>query len=321
MFHSKFIAAIREDDLGLAVTGAGSWLGQALLAALAATDLLPRRLRLFGSHSRQIALGGRDVAVETLSGAPPLRGGPWLLLHYAALGKERTRDLATPDFLAANAAILHETFRIAQPASGLRWVFSSSGAVYGPGRRLIESATESPYGWCKVCQEHAIAEWCRERGVPLVIARIFNIGGPFVTKPESYALSSMLMSARRAGAIRIAATRPVFRSYVHVDELNGLLLTQALAQTPGEKVCFDTAGREIVEVGELAAGIAREFRPSDIQIARGDMTEEQPDWYVGEGCAYRTLLARLGARATELNDIIADTSAYVAMERCVADSA
>jgi nucleoside-diphosphate-sugar epimerase len=225
------------------------------------------------------------------------------------LGKERTADLDTASFIAANDAILHETLRVADGASNLRFVFSSSGAVYGEQRRLIERPDSSPYGWCKVVHEQAIMAWCRARGVPLVMPRIFNIGGPCVNKQQNYALSAMLLSAHREGIIRIAARRPVFRSYVHVTELNGLICEIALRQLPGEVLQFDTAGRETVEMADLATFVAAALQPRPVQITREAPPDGQVDWYVGDGWRYRGLLASMGQQVVGLERVISDTAA------------
>jgi nucleoside-diphosphate-sugar epimerase len=311
MIGPTFRAALTEGDLALAITGARSWLGQALLAALTAEGLLPRRLRLFGSTPGHLLCGERQTPIEPLKAAPPLESGPWLLLHFAFLGKERTADLAPASFIAANNAILHDALRVAEGASELRMVFSSSGAVYGEQRRLIERPEANPYGWCKVAHEQAIMAWCRARGVPLVMPRIFNIGGPCVNKQQSYALSAMLLSAHREGIIRIAARRPVFRSYIHVAELNDLLCETALRQPPGEVLQFDTAGRETVEMADLAASVAASLQPRSVQITREAPPYGEVDWYVGDGCRYRGLLASLGQQIIGLERIIADTAATV----------
>ncbi|MDR3529797.1 MAG: NAD(P)-dependent oxidoreductase, partial [Rhodopila sp.] len=312
-FGPAFRSAVAQGGLSIAVTGAGSWLGQSFLSMLAAEGLLPEpaRLRLFASSSRAVQLGGRTVPVERLERAPALEGGPWLLLHFAFLGKERTEHLSTADFIAANAGILRETLRIAEPARDLRMVFSSSGAAYGRDRRLVEDPDANPYGWCKVTQEADLTAWCAARGVPLVIPRIFSIGGDWVNKTESYALSSFILAARREGVIRIMARKPVFRSFVHVAELNGLLCEAALAQAGEAALVFDTAGRETLEMADLADAVAGALRPAEIRIERAGPLEGETDYYVGEGRVYRSILARNGCRVVGIERIVADTAAFL----------
>lgn len=312
-FGPRLRSAIRDGGLSIAVTGGGSWLGRAFLETLAAEELLPApdRLRVFASASRLMAVSGRDVAVEALAGAPPLAGGPWLLVHFAFLGKERTQGLPTAAFIAENDAIRRETLRIAKSADGLRMVFASSGAVYGPDRVLIDDPEVSPYGWCKVMHERAIQAWCAQRDVPLVVPRIFNIGGPWINKVESYALSSFILSALRDGVIRIMARRPVFRSFVHVCELNRVLCEAVLSLSEPAMIAFDTAGREVLEMSDLADLVATAVQPKLITIERSPIFEGDPDYYVGSGQTYQTLLARQGTRSCGIHRIVADTVAYL----------
>jgi nucleoside-diphosphate-sugar epimerase len=305
-----FGPALREQilhgNLSIAVTGAGSWLGQALLADLAAEGLLPPpgRLRLFARSARG--------EMEALAGAEPLRGGPWLLLHFAFLGKEKSEDRGVAEFVAANDAILAETQRLAAGARDLRVVFSSSGAVYQADRSLVFAPEASPYGWCKVRHEAAWAAWCGERGVPLVVPRIFSIGGPWINKVESYALSSMILGAARTGVIEIKARRPVFRSFVHVSELNGLLCEAAFG--PRLAAPFDTGGLEIVEMADLAETVRDVLGRDRARVKRPVVTEAAADYYVGDGRMYRTWLAGAGRRVVDLHDIVRDTARHLSVK-------
>lgn len=298
---------------GIALTGAGSWLGRAFLAALVDENALPvpDRLRLFGSCARTIRLGGQNCTIERLADAAPLSNGPWPLLHFAFLGKERTADLPMREFIAANDAILADVLRIAAPAGSLRMAFSSSGAVYGANAELCGGDPANPYGWCKIVQERRLTDWCAARAVPLVIPRIFNIGGPFINKTGSYALAAFIDAARNHGVIRIAARRPTFRSYVHVNEMLALAADLAFAQLPGPPLVFDTAGRDVVEMRDLADAVRMTLDRPDVTIERPPLTDETPNRYVGDGALYHALLAARSRDVTSLRRIIADTAAFL----------
>lgn len=308
-----FAEAVSKGDLGVAVTGAGSWLGHAFLALLADEGAISARarLRLFGQSARPVVLAERTFDVETLAAAPALAGGPWLLLHFAFLGKERTADLAPAAFAAANNAVLADVLRIADGACDLRVIFTSSGAVYRRDRTLLSDIDESPYGWCKVSHEARLTAWCGARSVPLVMPRVFNIGGPFINKVESYALSSFILSARRTGTIGINAARPTWRSFVHVDELLGAVCDAALGQSPERPFVFDTAGVRAVEMAELADTVARSLSPLPVRIVRPPLRDSTLDQYVGDDGAYRTLLAQQGRGIVGLETIVRDTDAYL----------
>ena len=108
----------------------------------------------------------------------------------------------------------------------------------------------------------------------------------------------------------MAAERGVFRSYVHVLELARVLFDQAL-DTARPQIGFDTCGREIVEMGELARTVAEAVGGGAIRIERPALRPEDPDWYVGSAPAYRTALLRSGAAACDLRTIVRDTAHYL----------
>ena len=313
-FSPSFRGAVRERSLGVALTGATSWLGRAFLATLSTEDCLPSpdKLRLFASSSRTTRAGGKTFAVERLSDAAPLGDGPWLLLHFAFLGKEHTSMLAPRDFMTGNEAILDDVLRIAASVEDLRFVFSSSGAVYGAKASVADGLTPDPYGVCKSEHETRIAGWCADRNIPLVVPRIFNIGGPCINKTGSYALSCFIQDAIAERAICISARRPTYRSYVHVAELLGLTADLALGQNAGTPFFFDTAGCEIVEMADLALAVSRAFPTTSVAIERPALDTLTADRYVGDGACYQRMLNAYGRSRTPLPQIIADTAADLA---------
>ena len=303
---------VTSGRLGIAITGAGSWLGQALLSLLLDEGALSdtSRVRLFGSSPKILEVGAHRFDIESLSDAAPLGRGAWMLFHFAFLGKERVADMPLASYLAANEAIFQDTLHLADSVDDLRLVFASSGAVYASDRQTIGNVEASPYGWCKIAQEAMFADWCRGRDVPLIMPRIFNIGGPFINKTGSYALSSFIMSARRSGLIRIEARRPTWRSYVHVDELLSVLCEAALAQTAGAPMIFDTAGAISVEMADLAACVAATM-PQRIRIERPALSVDDPDRYLGDGAFYRRMIERRGDAMIGLEQIVTDTKAFL----------
>ncbi len=107
----------------------------------------------------------------------------------------------------------------------------------------------------KLAHEAGLRDWAARRGAALLTVRVFNVGGPYINPVERYALGDFIQALRRDGRIRVAADRGVFRSYVHVLELARVLFDQALDQARPE-IAFDTCGREIVEMGDLARTVA-----------------------------------------------------------------
>jgi nucleoside-diphosphate-sugar epimerase len=152
-----------------------------------------------------------------------------------------------------------------------------------------------------------VRSWSVRTGAPLLIPRIFNVGGPYINRVRAYALGDFIAQALTGDVIRIQARRPVIRSYVHVHELARVILDLALGASG--PTSFDTAGPEVVEMADLAHAVGRALdRPLDID--RPPM-EAGEDRYVGDGRLYQAALARSGATPVGLDQIIRDTADFM----------
>lgn len=289
---------------GVAITGASGWVGSAivhcLLKTLPAGDAIP--LRLFGSTAGALEICGRNLAVESLSEAGPLGDGEWLVLHLAVVGADRLGGDSSR-LRAANDALLAQTLSLARTGLVRRFVYASSGAVYQAGGSVRKRA----YAEMKRAQEDTVRAWAAQVGAPLLIPRIFNVGGPYINHIENYALGSFIKQALANGVIEIEARQSVIRSYVHLFELAGVLFDLAL----GDENCivFDTAGQDVVEMADLAQAVGRALE-LDIGIRRPPMSPGE-DRYVGDGRLYQEAVARSGATPIGLDQIIRDTAGFM----------
>jgi nucleoside-diphosphate-sugar epimerase len=304
-----------DRPLRLAITGATGWLGSSLasMAGVAGLSTENGRLRLFGSTARAVSLADGGLAqIEALDGAAPLEGDDWLVAHFAFLGKERTVDLSPTAFAAANEAILDQVRALLSPSQATRVIFSSSGAAYGAHGGMVKTLEESPYGYLKVCHEQALTDWCRAKGYPLVIPRVFNVGGPHGNKLGLYAMSSLIQAAMAGGPLVIKARKPIFRSYVHVEELMAVTVALALQATVEKTLVFDTGGREVVELSDLAGLVCERFGLAQDLIQRDYDPSQAEDWYVGAPRLYQAAVAHAGLRAVTLSEILDDAVADLA---------
>ena len=315
--HRLAAQAPFESALGgkarLAVTGATGWLGSAVVAMALRAGIGPGddRLRAYASRAGELDTEAGSVPLEALDQARPLEGPNWIVWHFAALGKERTAGLPPEEFVAANTAILEAAFRVMAAADRPRMVYSSSGAVYGADGHPPR-LDQDPYGHVKGLQERAVLDWCAARDIPLVLPRVFNVGGPHGNKLNLYALSSLAQAALAGEAPTVAARGPVFRSYVHIEELIAVLAHRVRRDSTGIATPFDTAGREVVEIGDLAARVcdAAGLCPADVQR---DYDPDRPaSWYVGDARTYQAAVQAAGLTPIPLSAIVADTLASLA---------
>jgi nucleoside-diphosphate-sugar epimerase len=296
---AKLSAWLEGPRRGVAITGASGWVGRALVRAALGAGC--ETLRLFGSKAGAVEVASRSLPLESLHNCAPLGEGEWIFVHLAVAGADRFPDPRARR--QANEAMLADALVLAGTGNLRRFVCASSGAVYAPPQA---DPDKQAYNDLKRDQEQIVQTWAGKTGAPILLPRIFNLGGPFMNHAPRYALGGMIQQAQADGVIRIQARRPVLRSYVHVLEFARVALNLAL--DAADRITFDTAGAEIVEMADLAAAVGRALVLPDLVIDRPPLEAGEEDRYVGDGTLYR---AALGAPPTDLDAIIRDTAAWL----------
>jgi len=310
MPRCKFAAWLARPSSCVAIIGASGWVGMALTDQVLAIrpDLPPHRLRLFGSSRRPLELRGRRSLIEPLDALARLGNGEWLILHAAIIGEDRVEGGDPQEVRRRNDALLDRILALADTGVTRRLVAFSSGAL---GRPLGGSPGRIAYTALKRDHEAIVAEWARRTGGPVLVPRVFNLGGPFINHVEAYAVGDFILSLARRGRITIGAADPVFRSFVHVSEMARVILDMAVDEAQSADP-FDVGGAEVVELGALARAVGQALGRSDPPIDRPEPGDGPGDWYVGDGRRYQAALFRRGEEPTPLARTIADTVAYLA---------
>ena len=222
------------------VTGAGGFLGRALVAALRASGcavLAPLRAEL---DWRDAAAVGRFVAASDAT----------TLYHLASSGVGNT-DANDPAILADELAMAC-AIGAAAPA-GMRIVYAGSMAEYGRAGRLAETDVVAPsngYARAKVEAGRILAD--RSPGT-MVHARLFGLYGPGEAAGR---LLPAISTALREGCPIALSDGLQRRDFVHVDDAaRALAELGALPHPPAT-----------VNVG---TGIALEVRAVALALARG----------------------------------------------------
>lgn len=306
--------ALRRSHWRILLTGASGWLGQAALELLvqALGPAWHQRVIAFGSREHRWALrDGTAVTQLPLTALPSLPVQPSLLLHFAYLTREKTAQMAEAEYIARNRALSRLAAEGGASIGVERAFVTSSGAVHA-----ALAAPEDPnpallYGKLKLEDEALFQQFAaaspRHR---VFITRLFNLSGPYINKLDSYALASFIQQARK-GQITIRATHPVIRSYTSAENLLGVALGQLLAEQGAACLCVETVGNEDTEMGELAAAVRDGVAPNAV-IQRTMLNASPVDRYVGDGTAYRRLLADYGIAEHSLHRQIVDTADYLA---------
>lgn len=301
--------ALRRDRRRIVVTGAGGWLGRATLELLreALGAEFTARVCCYGSAAREVTLrGGVTVAQRPLAELPALERQPSLLLHLAFLTKDRAETMTAADYRAANRAIGATVLGALDPI-GVEAVFVASSGAARFADDPDASAAMRLYGALKADDEADFAAWARATETRVVIARMFNLAGPYINKPDKYALSAFITAALAGEAIRVYAPHRVVRGYVAIRELMSLVFALLLDPAP-DVVAFDTGGapRELVDVAAVVARVV-----GSVAVERAPLSSDRRDDYRGDTRRYDDLLARHGIDPVPFAAQIAETADYL----------
>jgi nucleoside-diphosphate-sugar epimerase len=280
------------------VTGAGGWLGMAVLEMLETVfeDDLPNRVTAFTARARGLVLrSGRRVAALDFLALKTMRADPAMIFHFAFLTRGHA---AQENYVEVNAEITRiiHGFINRNGAGGL--VLPSSGAAYGA----------EAYGVLKRADEDIFGALAAARNFSAAIVRIFNLSGPYINNLKSYALACIIADVLAGGPIRLRAPYPVWRAYAHVEDVLNIATALVLR---GETTAFDTGAEAPVEIGELAARASRLLGGRELPIVRPEWQAGTPDRYVGDFAAYRDAAVLAGVTPRDLEKQILDTADYL----------
>jgi len=309
MLDPAVAQALVADGRRIVITGAGGWIGLATLDLLhtALGDQFGKRVRAFGSSTRVLRLSdGTQVLQRPLDDMAWLPNEPTIVLHTAFLTKDRAEAMDEARYRAANDAIRQQVLKALGPI-GAKAVFVASSGAAAKADDPAASPAMRLYGAMKREDEDLFAAWARENGASAAITRLYALAGPYINKPQNYAIASFMLDALAGRPIEVRAPRRVVRAYVAIREVMSLVFALLLQ---GEGVTsFDTGG-EALELEQVAREVAALV--AGAQVERAAITAPDADIYHGDSAAYAALLARYGITPVPLRQALAETIDYLA---------
>jgi len=294
------------------IYGANGWLGKALTDyCLKQLKLDPTQIILISGSVEELTLqeGVRhpcykfeDVMKKRLENV--------IFFNFSFKLKDKLQELNTGNFLKENDQIKDKAEKLIRHLKPIKVIYSSSGAVTNPDPTL------NPYGYQKLKDESFYEELCAALNIKLLIARIYNIAGPYMNKLDVYALGNFIKQAKQTGKIEISANNPVIRNYIHIYDLMNILC--AWAEDPEEEdyINFSTGTEEEIELGELAK-LVSEIMPGDISIVRDYHDTDLPNRYVSDIEAQNILTEKYGIKLKNMKDCVRDTYNYLKTEKLI----
>ena len=295
-----------HDFARLIITGARGWIGRAALASAARWwgPTASKKIQAFGSADAELQIEGCRFNILALNKLTPDIVDDAIVMHLAALTKDRLSNHSVDEFLEFNAAIDSLVLGAIQHATPRGLFVASSGAA-----KLVEQGGGDFYGLAKLIQERRFGELLEKMEGKLLRGRIWSVAGPHMNKPEAYALADFLNQGRRTGRIHIKAMQPVYRSYLHVEDIIDLSIA-ALLDARAPNTVIDLAGMEVVEMQDVAASAALALGLETSCISRPPLTLDRRNIYVGDWAPFRELALAGSSTPRPFSKQVADTLAY-----------
>ncbi len=168
-------------------------------------------------------------------------------------------------------------------------LYVSSGAVYGkqpegmmhiPEEYAASDLSELPegkrdYAIAKREAENAIKS-LGQQGLSVSIARCFAFVGAWLPRNQHFAIGNFIEDGLHGRPITVKARNPVYRSYMHADDLVEWMMTIALHASTDCPV-YNVGSDQAVHMGDLAKLVANEF---GVDVCIPEITDVEVDSYI-----------------------------------------
>ncbi|WP_306591451.1 NAD(P)-dependent oxidoreductase [Geothrix sp. 21YS21S-4] len=256
----------------LFITGGTGFFGKWLL------DVMDRADRTFGLGVEAVVLSRNPRAF--LEAMPHLEGARWLKLHagdvcsfpsvrgpfthllHGAASSDARHYAADPRAMRQTISSgARRVMEAMQGQTGLRVLFLSSGAVYGPQPPELTHFpedfplapdTDDPgqaYAQGKREAERLIRSACADLGFPCPVARCFAFAGPHLPLDQHFAFGNFIRDALEGRPIRVGGDGTPFRSYLYASEMAAWLWALLIQ---GESGAYHVGSDRGVSILELA---------------------------------------------------------------------
>lgn len=295
----------------IVVTGSGGWVGRCAL------DLLARA----GGRREVVAATSRARTVVTDFGAWPAvamsallmleRRPRTLLLHCGFPTQDQVDVLGEGAYTDAIRGLRTTMIETIDSLGPVDMVYLSSGAATTVEQGRDVADRTRVYGQAKLDDEVAFRDVITAAGGRLCVVRAFALAGPYMTKPEAYALGGMITEAASDGHITVRAARTVRRSYMLIDDMLRIALQAVGALGSGDQVTFETGG-EVVEMGDLAARVLGALGKNPTAVSRPALDASAvADDYFGSTVVMDSLARTAGVVPMPLDDQIGITAEWL----------
>jgi dTDP-glucose 4,6-dehydratase len=268
------------------ITGGTGFVGTWLVRALYAADRtlgLQLRVELLTRHPtafkvRQPTLAAWVTMIEgDVTRIPPI-GMMDAAVHAATPASAAFND-EHPELMRTTIVDgMRSVLDRLHPSGEIPFLFTSSGAVYGPQPSTMERIPESywpsddtiearnAYALGKRDAERIALEAAENGGPAVRIARLFAFVGPYLPLDAHFAIGNFLRDALQGGPIYMSGDGSAVRSYMYASDMVVSLLGALTRGT--NSTAYNIGSSDPISIAELAETIRAVIAPdSEIHVA------------------------------------------------------
>lgn len=264
-------------DRPVLVTGAGGFLGAAVVRRLAA---LGARVRawLGPAPASELQMPPSGVAWAYGDIADPTAidhafDDAACVFHLAGPPSAAASFAAPAEYLRIHAGGTATVLQRCRARGVARLVYVSSAEVYGPAAGVVNEdharAPRSPYGIAKLAAEQILETCAPDSRVCATIVRPFSVYGPG-SSPAGL-IPTIMAAVRRGESPALADLRPI-RDYCFVDDAAEAIVRAACRD--GEVRAYNVASGRGTSVRDVAAAVLHAAERSDLEIR--ERTADRP---------------------------------------------
>jgi len=223
------------------------------------------------------------------------------IIHAASQPSSSQDPIGYLDQFDANVQGTRRVLEFASLCGAKKFLFTSSGAVYGqqPGdlTHIPEDYAGAPdvhqpgtaYGQSKRISEFLCCAYARECGLQVLITRCFAFVGPHLPLDANYAIGNFIRDGLNGGPIMIKGDGTPIRSYLYAADLaiwSWVILFSGRSCYP-----YNIGSGESISILELAKTVRNVVSPGmEINIAKTPVQGQHPEIYVPSVARAKTQL-------------------------------
>ncbi len=213
------------------------------------------------------------------------------IIHAATETNPDFTDIDPLEKFTSNIEGTHHVLEFAVKSGTGKFLFTSSGAVYGKQPSNITRIPEtylgapettdvnSAYGQSKRVSEFLCAAFAKQHGFDATIARCFAFVGPRLPLNSNYAIGNFIHNAMNGNPIQIGGDGTPYRSYLYAADLAIWLWTILLRGQSSHP--YNVGSENDLVIAQLAKITADTISPGlSIKIAKRTIPNKPAERYV-----------------------------------------